>query len=179
MSVAEILTLPAQPVTGATHRTPLGGDGYKAPMAAYIVDNFTLVGDATGGSPGISFTVNMDERFCALVAYAVLSVSQASGTALGLRFRIDTGQGSSPVAPQLQNIAAAAIAGTANSATINETWNPIPLIIPGDGAQGLLQMTTTNIDTDTYRFSALIYLFNVNVRQVMPMGPLLWARGST
>jgi len=179
MAVAEILQLPAQPATGAVHRTPLGGDGYRAPFAAYNIDNFTLVGDGTGGSPGISFTANMDERFCTLVAYLNLSVSQTAAIDLGLRFRVDTSQASSPIAPQTQSVDAQSIPLTSNPASINEIFQPVPVILPGDGAGSLVQLTTGNIDTDIYRFSGLFYLFNIDVRQVMPMGPLLWARGAT
>jgi len=180
MAISQTMTLPNQPgspLSGAVHRTPLGGDGFRAPMAAYILDNIQLTGDAGGGA--VTIQVNMDERFCSLVAYMVYSNSQATPAAVGIRFRIDTAEGSSPIAPQVQSVFASALASTVSTSSINEIFTPTPVIIPGGGAGGLITVASTNALSDNNRLSALIYLFNINVRQVMPMGPLLWARGST
>jgi len=163
VAVTETVTLPDQPPAGGqTHRTPLGGDGFRAPMAAYIVDNMLATGDAGGGP--IVCQVNMDERFCSLVAYLTVSMTQASQTDIDLRFRV-----------QHRRAEATGI----SPAQISEVWVPVPVIIPGGGAGGLITAGALNVDTDLFRLSALIYLFNINVRQVMPMGPLLWARGAT
>lgn len=177
MAIAVTLQLPNQPSTGAVHRTPLGGDGYRAPMAAYIVDNFQATNAAGGGAS--TLTVQMDERFCSLVAYATLSMTQATPADIDARYRLDTTQASSPIAPQVQGRRIEFTDSDISTATINDIWTPTPVIIPGGGAGGILTMGVVNIDTDLFRLSALIYLFNINVRQVMPMGPLLWARGST
>ncbi len=177
MAVAETVVLPNQPTAGAVHRTPLGGDGYRAPMAAYIIDNFTLAGDATGTS--LTGQIGMDERFCALLAYVTLSITQATDQDIDVRYRLDTSQASSPVAPQVQGRRLEFTVSNISTATINDVWTPVPVIVPGGGAGGLLSVGVVNRDTDAVRISALIYLFNINVRQVMPMGPLLWARGST
>lgn len=177
MAVAVTLQLPNQPSTGAVHRTPLGGDGFRAPMASYIVDNFQISGNVSGGS--LLGTVNMDERFCALVAYITTSITQTTPADTDLRLRLDTSGANSPVAAQVQSIAAANISATVSTATINEIWTPTPTILPGSGAGALFSVQGLNNDGDLFRISALIYLFNINVRQVMPMGPLLWARGST
>lgn len=176
MSVTQTVTLPDQPVAGGVvHRTPLGGDGYTAPMASYIVDNMLLTSSATGGASTIQ--INMDERFCSLVAYLTLSVSQAIQADIEVRYRLDTSSVSSPVATQVQNRDLPTI--TWHTAEINDIWTPVPNIIPGDGSGGLVSAAIENLDTDAMRVSALIYLFNIRVREVMPMGPLLWARGST
>jgi len=177
VAVGETTVLPNQPATGATHRTPLGGDGYRAPMAAYIVDNMAVTGDAGGG--GALLQVQMDERFCSLVAYLTVSLTQATDADIDVRYRLDTSQASSPVATQVQGRRLEFTVAQVSSATINDVWAPIPVIIPGGGAGGLFSAEFKNVDTDIYRLSALVYLFNINVRQVMPMGPLLWARGST
>ncbi len=177
MSVAETITLPGQPASGVVHRTPLGGDGFAAPMAAYIVDNMELTGAA--GSGNITATILMDERFCSLVAYATVSITQATDQNMGVRYRLDTSLASSPVATQVQSRFLTAGSSNTSPATINDVWVPVPVILPGDGGGGLLSVGSVNFDTDLFRVSALIYLFDINVRQVMPMGPLLWARGAT
>lgn len=160
---------------GVVHRTPLGGDGFVAPMAAYIVDNMLLTSSATGGASTIQ--VNMDERFCSLVAYVTVSMSQAIQVDIEVRYRLDTAAVSSPVATQVQNRDLLMIDW--HTAEINDVWTPVPVVMPGDGAGALVSAAVENLDTDTLRLSALIYLFDINVRNVTPMGPLLWARGST
>lgn len=177
MAVSTTVALPDQPAVGVVHRTPLGGDGFRAPLAAYIVDNLQLTGDASGG--GASLMVTMDERFCALVAYLTFSATQATDQDIDVRYRLDTSSASSPVATQVQSRRLEFIVPQVSSATINDVWTPTPVIVPGDGAGGLCSVEVKNEDTDIYRLSVLIYIFDINVRQVMPMGPLLWARGST
>lgn len=177
MSVAETLTLPNQPATGIVHRIPLGGNGFNAPHAAYVVDNFALVGDAGGGN--INQTINMDERFCSLVAFVNIALSQATPADAGWHIALDSNVALGPVAPQTENLALTAIANDISTVHISHVWVPVPYVLPGAGGGGSISSQVLNNLNDTMRLTALIYLFDVNVRQVTPMGPLLWARGAT
>ncbi len=49
MAVSTTFTPPAQPTAGNLTYVPLGGDGFSAPLAAYAVQDFQDIGDATGG----------------------------------------------------------------------------------------------------------------------------------
>ncbi len=62
---------------------------------------------------------------------------------------------------------------------INELWNVPPVILPGAQEPGIASCRWVNVDSDAYLMHAFIYLFDIRVRELTPMGPLLWARGST
>lgn len=172
MTVVASVTLPAQPSTGTLTRVPLGGNGFSAPNAAYALDNMNVTGDAGGGSAIL--TVTMDDRFCALVAYTTAVNVQTASADADLRMRIvATG---APVVVFSELIPA--ISATVSTATISKTWFPEPVVIPGT-QQGTLTHDWLNVLGDVYFLNAMIYLFDIRVREVQPMGPILWARGSS
>lgn len=177
MSVTETITLPNQPTTGRVHRVALGGDGYTAPHAAYVVDNFILTGDAGGGT--VAHIIQMDERFCSLVAYVNLLSSQASSADADWVIGLDSNLANGAIAPQLEGRVIAATSATVSSVTLASIFTPVPVVLPGAGAGAQINSNVLNVLADGVRISALIYLFNVQVREVTPMGPLLWARGAT
>ncbi len=182
MSVDEDIQLPAQPTAGGLiQHIPLGGDGFAAPRGAYVCQSVELTGDASGGNARIRF--KMDQVYCSLVAYTAFTIIQ--GTPANVHFRnriatLETDQ-SDIVAEQveggLQTFIAANITSLGES--VNHTWTPTPVILPGDSAEGIVDSQWANVDGDVYNLSALIYLFDVRVRSEFPMGPLLWSRGST
>jgi len=71
-----------------------------------------------------------------------------------------------------------ATSATVNASTIAGTFVPKPTILPGAGALPFINVAMVNVDSDVLSVDALIYLFNIDVRQKTPMGPLLWAAGS-
>jgi len=174
VSVAETLILPNQPTSGIVSRISLGGDGFSSPMAAYTVANFQLTGDGTGGQ--VTFTVQLDDRFCALVAYASIGASQPTATNISVRFRLDsapTGQG---FAPQVYQPSVVANSLNLNAQTIRAQWTPHAVITPGSDVINL-SCAIINVDLVVHNFSAMIYLFNINARQRVPIEYLLRAVG--
>ncbi len=171
-AVTETLVLPAQPVSGSVQRIPLGGDGFYAPQFAYQIKTFSLTGDATGTS--LTHVVKMDERYCALIAYVTVRINQATAAAADVMFQV----GGAGVPDFAEQGPVTEISATVNSGTIRKTWVPPPIILPY-GGEPTLTMKVLNVDTDVVQLHAQIYAFDARVRELTPMGPLLWARGSS
>ena len=179
ISVTEDLVLPAQPASGVTNYIPLGGDGYTAPFAAYAVNAFTLTGDATGGR--VELKVTMDARYCSLVQYLNMTNLQAATADAEFRFVLGAALAAGAVPQQTLSGDITAINGNISGgvATLNQTWSPAPFILPGGDVLPFVMGQMLNVDTDVYTIRTYVFLFNIRVREVTPMGPLLWARGST
>ena len=177
MAVAQTITLPAQPADGAVQYVPLGGDGFRAPFAAYSVINMEVDHDASGGA--CSQTIQMDMRYVSLVSFIRSGVDQGTPADADFRHNI---VGSS-VPEQARNGAAVAISGTVAGQTVTDQWDPTPVLLPGaiSDVSNLPRVSTKwlNVNGDTSKCNAVIYLFNIRVRELTPMGPLLWARGAT
>jgi len=173
ISISETLVLPAQPAIGATTYIPLGGDGYSAPFAAYSVQGFEMDGDVSSGV--VSQIITTDERFCSLVSYVAGSINQATPANADFRQTI-----SSPrQVPLMNNAGVVTALDAAFTAECNVMWNPPAVILPGATDIGTIVNIWENVLDDTFRMHCLIYLFNIRVRELTPMGPLLFARGST
>ncbi len=174
MAVSVAVTLPGQPVVGASSYTPLGGDGLRAPFAAQNLNNFQATGDASGG--GALLTVNLDPRFVSLVAFVPIQIIQGTSADVDARFVITA----APLrtSQQVENRVIVATSAVMNTVTIAHTWNPTPQLVSGiDNPRLAVQFL--NVNGDEYFLDALIYLFRLDVREKAPMGPLLWARGAT
>jgi hypothetical protein len=50
--------------------------------------------------------------------------------------------------------------------------------MPGGPSDPNVRFEMVNVLADVYSMHLLVYLFNIRVRELTPMGPLLWARGS-
>lgn len=154
---------------------PLGGDGFTAPFASYVLLSHSVVGDASGGQAVLSAV--MDDRYASLIAYLTATDTQATGGDAGLRLDISPdppGRHTANLHEQLTVVAQAI-----DTLTIAHTWNPTPTVIPGGINRGRIDMSMLNVLSDDYRLSMLVYLFNIRVRELAPMGPLLWSRGAT
>ncbi len=177
ISVNESIILPAQPAGGVVNYVPLGGDGFTSPFAAYTVNNMNDTGDATGGSAVLKVT--MDPRFCALIQYVTWNIGQATPAAAEFRLRIVSSLNAVPLLVS-QGTAANISLNVSSGNEVGETWTPTPIILPGSGGVApFLEARFANVDTDVYKLFMNIFLFNIRVRELTPMGPLLWARGST
>lgn len=155
---------------------PLGGDGFSAPHAAYSIVGAAVTGDASAGAATIR--VNMDPRFCSLVSYVTLTDSQAS--AADAEQRITISDVSASRVPRLAFQGdVTAVAATISAQSIANTWYPGPLILPGGSVGPFIAGIMTNVLADVYGMDTFIYLFDIRVRELTPMGPLLWARGAT
>ena len=177
MAVAIVVTLPSQPSDGSVTFVPLGGDGFSAPTSAYALQNLKVTGDATGGAA--SLTANLDNRFCSLVSFVSFRITQTTSADADFRLAITSAAGGVQTPQILESGPVTAISATVSTATINKTLQLQPMMLPGAGNSGAIDVDFLNVDTDIYRISALIYNFNIRVRELTPMGPLLWARGAT
>ncbi len=178
MSVSDTFQLPNQPTTGDAVVVPLGGDGFKAPRLAYMVNKYSVTGDATAGSA--SLELEMDPRFVSVVAYVTLQVIQASTTDSEFRMTIS----SDFIGEQVDQGDQTAISATIAAFTFARTWIPAPVLLPGGfGTVGnnnvpRITMKMLNVDTDDYQLSALIYCFDIRAREIWSSGQLLFNRGS-
>jgi len=174
-SVNEAVILPAQPTAGAVEYVPLGGDGFTAPRFAYSIVDMQVTGDATAGHAGL--TVTMDSRFCSLVSYVTIENQQATSADAEVRAFI----AASGVPGQVFQALIVATSATIAARTIGVTWNPTPFILPGSVPPNRPRIVSRmlNVDTDEYFLNAFVFCFDIRVRETTPMGPLLWARGST
>jgi len=144
-----------------------------APFAAYNVREMSITGDATAGVARMS--VIMDERYCSLISYVTFQDTQVTSADADFRVRIVAPK----VATALDSGVITGISATADTTTVSRTWEPPPIVLPGgQGAGTQLVLNMLNVDLDVYALSLLIYLFDIRVRELTPMGPLLWARGS-
>lgn len=132
-----------------------------------------MTGDASAGHAGLIIT--MDDRFTSLLSWAQFNINQ--GTPADADFRLAVFGGAAP--SQVLSGLSTAVASTLTARTIGQTWAPTPFILAGGPDVASLQIVFENVDTDVYTLSALVYLFDIRVRETTPMGPLLWSRGST
>lgn len=176
MAVSNSVVLPAQPSTGVLDYIPLGGNGFSAPFAAWSLEAMTVTGDVSGGAASIG--ISMDMRYCSLVAFVTVAVLQTSAADADLRIQL-TG---SNTTDQGENVIMPSISATVASRTAGTVWRPTPQILPGGQSDAAnlprISARSLNVSTDVFEISCLIYLFNIRVREITPMGPLLWARGS-
>ncbi len=154
---------------------PLGGDGFAAPFAAYAVSSHAVTGDVSGGSA--TLRMNMDPRFCSLVSWSTIGITQ--GTPADAELRGIIGANGTAVARLADQNDQTAVAATVSAQSILRTWCPTPTILPGGDVVPFCSWAMTNVDGDVYHMDAYVFLFNIRVRELTPMGPLLWARGST
>lgn len=171
MSIAQTLALPDQPALGDVNLVPLGGDGFTAPHSSYHVNTFEVEGDATGGT--VTQTIRMDPRYVSLISYATLRMTQVNDTDEIVRFTI-SGGGFMPRVGCTRTLEHDPHLSTFE---IFDTWVPAPVLAPGAGRTTSLSVICDNNVNNLYFVDALVYLFDIRVREMTPMGPLLWARG--
>lgn len=175
VAVSNSVVLPLQPSTGDVRYIPLGGDGFSAPVAAYNVIGLGVTGATGGGSA--SLTVTFDDRYAALLSYVSVANVQVASADADISIVLTAGSLGMPTQALQENVTA--ISAVVNAGTIRRTWSPTPVMLAGAEKRGVLSFTMVNVENDAYTLSCLIYLFNIRVREMTPMGPLLWARGAT
>lgn len=172
MSVSGTVALPDQPTaltSGSVEYVPLGGDGFTSPKFAYNLLSGALAMDASGGTATI--TVTMDPRVCSLVSYATGQIMQATAADTEFLFSVSN-------RVPLQVLQGDTTSTVLSTSEIGVTWRPQPVVLPGGGAvRPQLFFRVPNTDGDTVRLHAMIFCYNIRVRELTPMGPLLWARG--
>lgn len=166
MSISVTQVLPNSPTLGVLTYIPLGGDGFTSPHAAWEV-NTQLVGDASGGQ--LSISIEMDDRFVSLVPWVGIAATQVA--AADVEALLNVGE-------MAQRFDLLSVDPSGGSAQIAELFRPPPALLPGNSVQ-TLRLRVANITNDLWRLKSYILLFNIDVRTKFPLGPLLFASGST
>ncbi len=157
MSVAETLDLPAQPVTGKVIHGPMGGNGMTSPLARYEIDA-QLVMDASGGTWRIS--VNMDPQYLNVVSVMQLEQDIASDTtAFAMDIKLRASDFIFRVGGDLLQL---------NTGSASRMWTPPPMIDPVT-----IDFRLNNIDGDTGRLTATVYLFKKGAQHVVPIEKIM------
>lgn len=152
----------------------LGGDGFSAPFSAIVVRAMSLTHDASAGNATISIV--MDDRYCSLVSYAAFNIEQATiDDEQVIQMSIASAGGT---ANMIDLIAGRAAPTTMTSPNYGGLWTPPAWILPGSSLVTTLSFAADNVNTDVSFLGALIYQFDLNVRQTAPVGLLNFARGS-
>ncbi len=172
IALTSVVTLPAQPTNGTLFYVPLGGDGYKSPFAAHALSNMNITGDASGGS--VQFTVNFDPKFVTLVSYLTMQIVQ--GTVADADIRATLASDETAV---IDASVVTAMAALTSGVAISRTWTPHATLLPGGVRGSRCTFQATNVLADTYHLDLWAYLFNIRVREVTPIAPLLWAQGGS
>jgi len=152
----------------------LGGDGFSAPFAAIVIRAMSLTHDASAGNATIS--VVLDNRYCSLVSYATANIEQATiDDEQVVQMSIASAGGT---ANMIEMVAFRAAPTTMTSPNYGGLWTPPAWILPGSSQVCTLSFAADNVDTDVSFLAALIYQFDLNVRQTAPIGLLNFARGA-
>lgn len=123
------------------------------------------------------FTLNTDPRFCALVGHASFQIEQGTPADAVFRSILRTHASIGGVVLAATNETLSNTGSTFTN-TVAKTVVPPPFVLPGGNTAGGIQLQAANVEDDVYKVAANIYLFNILVREVYPMGPLLWSRGT-
>jgi len=134
-----------------------------------------LVGDATGTTT--TMVATMDPRFCSLISYVTFEVEQITKADKSVSISIQDSAMRTP--PQFESEIIVATTAAIGPPEVAKTWIPVPIVLGGGSVVPTIEVRCTNVDLDKHFLSVLVYIFDIRVREMTPMGPLLWARGST
>lgn len=167
MSVASSVVIPAQPTTGRTVYTPLGGNGITAPHGCYLVE-LRIVGD--GGAGTSTLSIQGDARFTNLFAW-INPKTGASAAANDFVLLLEETAGSTVpntvVVGTMPQVAAATFGTNASF-----LWYPPPVYFKGNGR---IQAQQPNVGAgETYFLAAQVYVFDIDVAQKTPLPFLQW-----
>lgn len=153
VSVAETIILPNQPNDGQVIHGPMGGDGYTSPLARYEIDASLLM-DSGGGTWRIA--INLDPQYLNVVSVMQLEQDIASDTtAFAMDIKLRASNFIFRVGGDLKQL---------NTAAANAFWSPPPMIDPLT-----IDFRLNNIDGDTGRATATVYLFKKGAQHIVPI----------
>lgn len=167
VSITQTVSLPAQPTApGTTVINGLGGNGKVAPHNEFLV---TMVesGDATGGR--IDFVINLDPRYSSLLSMISCNCSSVGAT-FDWALTLSRADGASNAI--FQGVAGASSSAIANTHAVSIV--PPPILLAAAAGQQNPQITfqIDNLDGIGFNFSAQIYTFVKNVREITPLGTI-------
>lgn len=171
MAISETVVLPNQPVAaGNVKMIALGGNGFVNPKHMYVIKNFALAGDASGGLH--TLTLVMDPTWCSMIQFAQMGITQATAADIETRWTLV----GPDVAVQIEQRLQTKTAATLNAQTITDRWLPQPQIMPGTNAVNL-SIAIPNVEDDTLSLNCQIFLYDIRAREVGQYGHLVDARG--
>ncbi len=170
MSVVSTLVLPSQPTLGAVTYEPLGGNGYDAPLAAYIFAN-VVQGDASGGY--IENNIVFDDQFTAIVQYVTL---MARGGAADVDYIMNLRCREPEDIKQTGTVQYNAITSLGASAyDAAYIWDlPVVVCTPLKQNDGTLQAPylrawTNNNNNEDIRLGGRMFLFKKDAKEKVPL----------
>lgn len=130
-------------------------------------------GDVSGGFAELRVT--LDNRFCGLVSYITGQIAQATSADAEMLLEVL----GNTIATVVDAGLVVAISSLISGSEVARTFAPTPLILPGGPQVPNVRARMLNVDGDLFFLETLIYLFDIRVRELTPMGGLLFARGAT
>lgn len=129
-----------------------------------------MIGTGDGSGGAITMTANLDPRFCHLISH--VSVQIVQGSTADADIRVVVGDSINRL---ILSEVVVAVATATSSFDIARTWRPPGVILPGAGQVPQVVWTSANVSGDGFHMDLLDYLFDIRVRELTPIAPLLWA----
>lgn len=151
----------------------LGGNGFSAPKGQYVIRNFAIVGDGSGGVHSMSIVFDPD--YCSMLQYATFL--HDSIVSLDFKWNL-VSPGLGPAVPaQIKQGDAVPISSTLGPAKA-DTWQPPAMILPGGSFSApTLSITVLNVDLIVLTLNASIFVYDIRAREDERYQELVAARG--
>jgi len=169
LSVVTSFELPNQPAVGSTVLQPLGGNGFTSPHSVYQIQS-SLVSDASVGASNLY--IRFDPRYVQVVANVLIAVnSGAAAITVNASIRGELG-GRLQIRHSMADLPVSGLGATAQV-----SWTPEPMAVSASSALlatelPYIRATIDNVDTETLTIYALVYNFDKNARERVPLTDL-------
>jgi len=162
-NVTTAFTLGAQPATGSALLVALGGNGFTAPKAMYIVRNVLAVSDGTDAGV-TAVAMSMDPTYLAMVQYVTAVVSQSTKVDIDANWQyVGANMPSQVYRPRMETI-------LWQAPHVQSMWTPAAAI---DAPPATLTFAIDSQGTDQITFSAAVFVFDIRARETTPYGILI------
>lgn len=167
----EVITaLPDQPVIGSSILTPLGGDGFSAPMSAYTVSQTNVHDAAVGANSPTQF--RFDPRYTQLVSYMNFLEIGAPG-AVDVMWEIQCSNQDRIIVNQTLPLMDVVGLGFSNVGL----WTPPAILcsapVGDDDSAPWFRAVVNNVNGESSVLRARIYNFDKRARELVPLPQLL------
>ncbi len=153
MAITQTVVLPAQPAAGDVVYVPLGGDGLTSPQSMYEF-SIDQTGDASGGNATIE--IDRDPRFEQLIDFLNVQAVVTTAVLWQINIRRD----------RLRAVVGGStIPGVLTS---HAMYSPPAIIDPFQWS-----MTIPNVDLQVSRLKGVVYNFNIQASEKVPLSILL------
>lgn len=167
MTASTEFILPAQPANGTTVFIPLGGRGLGSPLGYYQI-NANL--DDAAGTGYNSIKCFLDDRYTAIVSHMGVAKTQASVANCVWNARL------TPTQKWIEDLTGFDDL-TNIDPQIASVRVPTLEIVDGDGVSYVQSIIEENALGDNHEMSVLMYVFDKNVRNQVPLSVILNSLG--